>query len=102
MGAGALPPPPAAARASSGCLGGAQLARECAERGRRQRRKSLVFQRGEVAERSKAAVLKTARRASASGVRIPPSPPRVPPAGAARSAGVRDLTRVPAPEQPRR
>ena len=30
--------------------------------------------RGEVAERSKAAVLKTARRASASRVRIPPSP----------------------------
>ena len=30
---------------------------------------------GEVAERLKAAVLKTARRASASGVRIPPSPP---------------------------
>ena len=33
------------------------------------------FQRGEVAERSKAAVLKTARRLRASWVRIPPSPP---------------------------
>jgi hypothetical protein len=37
--------------------------------------RAVRWTRGEVAERSKAAVLKTARRASVSRVRIPPSPP---------------------------
>jgi hypothetical protein len=45
--------------------------------GRRRRvaEKRFSLNAGEVAERLKATVLKTVRRASVSGVRIPPSPP---------------------------
>src|SRR6266436_2432841 len=44
---------------------------------------------GEVAEWSNAAVLKTVRRASVSGVRIPPSPPLIWPAESALTGRVR-------------
>ncbi len=69
-------------------LPGASAARSCLLRevllasGATARPSHVDFPRGEVAERSKAAVLKTAGRESAPGVRIPPSPPAADPSGA--------------------